>query len=242
MRRILADLHIHTALSPCASSEMTPPAIVERAIGIGLEMIAICDHNTAGNTAATEEAAGEDIAVIAGVEITTSEEVHVLGLFPNVEAACALSAELLSTLPEADSSSERMQVLMNSRGEILGTETRMLAASTSYDLSESIDIIKRYRGLAIAAHLNRPSFSVLSQLGFFPKDAGFDAVEILSGVRSSSSMRENGIPHLPVLTSSDSHFLSDIGTYFNVFEINEPSFSELVLAIEGISGRRRCPA
>ena len=81
MKRFLADLHIHTALSPCAEEEMTPAAIVRQAIRKGLAIIAICDHNTAGNTIAVQEAAGKDITVIAGMEITTVEEVHVIGLF-----------------------------------------------------------------------------------------------------------------------------------------------------------------
>ena len=87
VRSILADLHIHTALSPCADGEMTPPAIVHEAVMKGLGMIAICDHNSAANTEAVQKAAGGLLTVIAGMEITTAEEVHVIGLFPTVQSA-----------------------------------------------------------------------------------------------------------------------------------------------------------
>jgi len=32
MNRLAADMHVHTVLSPCASREMTPPAIVREAV------------------------------------------------------------------------------------------------------------------------------------------------------------------------------------------------------------------
>ncbi|MCX5758981.1 MAG: PHP domain-containing protein, partial [Candidatus Hydrogenedentes bacterium] len=99
MRRFAADLHIHTALSACADDDMTPPAIVAAALEQGLDMIAICDHNSAGNAAAVQAAAGDALAVIAGMEITTAEEAHVLGLFPDAASAEAAGQEVRDTLP-----------------------------------------------------------------------------------------------------------------------------------------------
>ena len=217
MKCILADLHIHTALSPCASEEMIPRAIVREAIRKGLDMIAICDHNTAGNTAAVKKAAGKDITVIAGMEITTAEEVHVLGLFPDPGAACAVGEKILSTIPEM--------------------ETKMVAASSGFNLSDSIDIIRSHNGLAVAAHLDRPSFSVISQLGMIPEDITFDAIEISGAGVSSSRVTEFGSFGMPLLSSSDSHFLDDIGSFYTALKVLEPTFKELVLALRGISGR-----
>ncbi len=109
LRRISADLHIHTALSPCGSEEMTPPAIVAAALEAGLDMIAICDHNTAGNAAAVQEAAaaqaaagGPPLVVLAGMEVASAEEAHVVGLFPDAAAAERAAAEVRAVLPQAD--------------------------------------------------------------------------------------------------------------------------------------------
>ena len=102
MNVCFADLHVHTALSPCADDEMTPPAIVAAALAEGLAMIAVCDHNSARNVAAVQEAAGERLAVLAGMEITTAEECHVVGLFPDASAAQAAGAEVGASLAPVD--------------------------------------------------------------------------------------------------------------------------------------------
>lgn len=240
MKRFLADLHIHTALSPCAEEEMTPPAIVQRAIHEGLAMIAICDHNTGGNTTATKEAAGTDITIIAGMEIATVEDIHVIGLFPNSKTAAEVGETILATLPDLTDDSRRFgeQTFIDAKGNVLGSETKMLAASSMVKLSDSIHIIKQYNGLAVAAHIDRRAFSVISQLGMFPKDVHFDAIEISAAAVRTSRVSEFTAFGLPVIASSDSHFLSDIGTCYTVFEIVEPSFCELALALRGIGGRR----
>jgi predicted metal-dependent phosphoesterase TrpH len=99
---MLADLHVHTALSPCGDDEMSPPAIVDAALAAGLDMIAVCDHNAAGNAAAVGEAAGSRLTVISGIEITTAEEVHVVGPLPHRRAAANAADEVRETLPVAD--------------------------------------------------------------------------------------------------------------------------------------------
>jgi PHP family Zn ribbon phosphoesterase len=241
VKRFAADLHIHTALSPCASQEMTPSAIVDTAVQRGLAMIAVCDHNSAGNAAAVQQAAGNEIAVLAGMEITTSEEAHVIGLFPDAAAARAASQPIRETLPEVDADTFRRfgsQLFMDAQGRVVGEETKLLAAASGLGLSETVHLIKRYGGIAVAAHLDRPSFSVLSQLGVFPVDAGFDAVEISAATALSARSAEFASFNVPVVTGSDAHFLSDVGTCRTVFEMSGPSFDELLEALRGTGGRR----
>ncbi len=241
MKRFAADLHIHTALSPCASEEMTPSAIVDAAIQRGLAMIAVCDHNAAGNVAAVQQAARNRIAVLAGIEITTSEEAHVIGLFPDAAAANAASQPIRETLPDVDPGTRRRfgdQLFMDAQGGVVGEETRLLAAASGLGLSETVQLIKRHGGIAVAAHIDRPSFSVLSQLGVFPVDAGFDAVEISAATALSARKAEFASFDLPVVAASDAHFLSDVGTCRTVFEMSGPRFEELVEALRGTGGRR----
>ena len=105
MNEFQADLHIHTTLSPCGSPEMTPPRVLESARLAGLDLIAICDHNAAGNVQAFIEAArGMNLAVIAGMEITTAEEIHILGLFPEPLLAQRVADRVQATLPDAEKS------------------------------------------------------------------------------------------------------------------------------------------
>ena len=259
MKSFLADLHIHTGLSPCAAEEMTPPAIVETAIERGLAMIAICDHNAAGNTAATLMAGWDRLCVLAGVEITTAEEVHVLGLFPGPIAALAAAAEVQETLPVADEAYRARfgeQRIMNAEGRVTHREPKMLAVAARLDLSATVALIHRHHGVAVAAHVNRPSFSVISQLGLFPDDAGFDAIEVFTpctgavprkvaapGAKNSDraasapAWQEYAQLGLPVFASSDAHFLGDIGRSCTVCEMEDATFDEFVLALHGVAGR-----
>lgn len=240
MKSFLADLHIHTALSPCAAEDMTPPAIVQAALDSGLAMIAICDHNAAGNTAATQAAAGPRIAVLAGMELTTAEEVHVLGLFPDAAHAAAAAAAVGATLPQADDAYYQRfgpQRQLDAQGQIVGFEQHMLAFASTFELSDAVELIHRFAGVAVAAHVNRPSFSVISQLGLFPPGAGFDAIEVFSAPGFPSRVADFAGYGLPVLTSSDSHFLGDVGSTCSTFEMQAPTFAELVLALRGVDGR-----
>jgi predicted metal-dependent phosphoesterase TrpH len=227
VRSFAADLHIHTALSPCAAEEMTPPAIVARAIELGLAMIAVCDHNSAGNAAAVQEAAGDRLAALAGIEVTTAEEIHVLGLFPDAAAAEAVGREVQATLP-ARAREDR----------------RLLSSGCGLGLSDTVDLIHRHGGLAVAAHVDRPTFSVVAQLGFFPQDAGFDAVEVSAAARrrlAASQIPDSRfqIPEgLPAVCGSDAHSLEELGAGRTVLEVEEPSFGELALALRGVGGRR----
>jgi len=236
-----ADIHIHSALSPCASVEMTPPAIVRAALEKKLAMIAICDHNSSGNSAAIQKAAAGLLTVLPGIEITTAEEVHVVGLFDNARAASAVAEKALATLPEKGKEPDKMfggQHLMDAKGNSVGREVKMLAAATSFTLNEAISLIRENGGLAIAAHVDRPHFGVISQLGFFPEDAEFDAIEISrAGVRASRDKEFLSLG-LPMIASSDSHFLLDVGSAMTIFEMRKPTFEELALALKGEGERR----
>lgn len=239
-----ADLHIHTALSPCASEEMTPPAIVRTALERGIDVIAVCDHNTAGNVGAVRQAAeisGARLAVLPGMEIASLEEVHVVGLFPDLPAAETVAERLSSLLPPADDhyySYFGEQSLMDAEGRTVGMENASLAMAVPLDLTETVELVHSHGGLAIAAHVDRKSFSVFSQLGFFPSDAGFDGIEVSRHVTDGSPrLEELSALGLPVFGASDSHFLDEIGTGAASLRAVEPTFAELVLAVAGVGGR-----
>lgn len=240
MKRVLADLHIHTALSPCASDEMTPSAIVAAARKKGLGIIAICDHNTAGNVWAVQQAARGKLAVLPGIEIETAEKAHVLGIFPSISAARAVSETVCATLGKADDAYYRkfgLQMVMDAAGKIVGSEPKMLAAASTFTLVETVSLIHRGGGLAIASHVDRSKQSVLSQFGLFPDDVGLDAIEVSPFCREKHQRDKFVAFGLPVITASDSHYLEDVGKVSVSLEIREPSFDEFRLALSGSAGR-----
>lgn len=234
------DLHVHTCLSPCASPDMYPGAIVERAIARGIDMIAICDHNAADNVPYVLEAArGRGISVIPGMEITSREEVHVLALLKSTEALMELAAVVNAHL--AGTNREEIfgcQAIVNSRDEVEGFSDRFLLGATDLSLADIVNLIHDLRGLAVAAHIDRPSFSIVSQLGFIDKTYGFDALEI-SPSQDAQKARSffPGLGDFPLLTSSDAHHINDIGRVVTTFHLGEATFEELKLALGGFSGR-----
>ena len=123
-------------------------------------------------------------------------------------------------------------------GAPAGEERAALARATPLAIDEVVDLVHRHGGLAVAAHIDRRSFGVIGQLGLFPHEAGFDAVElsrhVAPGSEAAAAFREYG---LPILHSSDSHYRDDIGAARTTLHVMASSFAELVLALHGADGR-----
>ncbi len=234
-----ADLHIHSCLSPCGELEMSPLRIAERAKDVGLDLIAVCDHNSAENAEAVLEACSKrNLSVIAGMEITTSEEIHIVGLFPDVSAALAAQEVVYENLPgKNDEDVFGIQVVANSDDEVEGFNSRLLIGATALNLQEVIDLIHNKGGLAIAAHIDRASFSLISQLGFIPEGLELDGVEVAS-TADYGDFVDQGTKQWTVLTSSDAHRLEEIGSKRTTIYAAEPTFNEVGLALRGAEGRR----
>jgi hypothetical protein len=181
------------------------------------------------------------------MEITTLEEVHVVGLFPDTACAAEAAEEVRADLPlwkaltafgPGDSLRRPEQEIVDAEGRPAGYEEKMLAAASGFSLCRAVDLIREHGGLAVAAHVDRKAFSVPGQLGFFPPDVRFDALEIsAAGAARGRAAHFAGIG--PVLvSSSDSHFLSDLGASMTALEMEQASFPELCLALAGRDGRR----
>ncbi len=234
------DLHIHTCLSPCAELDMHPMALVQRAIGAKLDMIAICDHNSSANVSYVIKAAQtKNLKVLPGMEITTSEEVHLLAIFDALSNLILLQNIIDQHLTgENDEERFGVQAIVNENGEVEGISHQLLIGATDLSLDTLIGYIHQLDGLAIAAHIDRESFSVLSQLGFIDDKADFDALEItpLTGFERAR-IKYSELGKFPFIVSSDSHFIKDIGKTCTRMKLLEPTFSELKMALKQQHGR-----
>ena len=181
MSRLGYDLHIHSCLSPCGDTDMTPANIAGMAALNGLEVVALTDHNTARNCPAflkwTEH---YGLIGIPGMELCTSEEVHVVCLFPELEQADAFSRHVGGLLPSIPNNSRAFgrQLLMDSGDTVLGEETHLLAGAADIGLQEVPELVASFGGLAYPAHIDRPSNSLLSQLGLWDPDLRFPLAEV----------------------------------------------------------------
>jgi PHP family Zn ribbon phosphoesterase len=234
MKELRADLHIHTCLSPCAELEMVPTAIVKEARSRGLDVIGICDHNSAENVAAVARAGKrESVSVIPGIEITTREEVHILGLFGAEKDVLGIQALVYANLAgENDQDTFGPQVVVDEWDDVTGLNTKLLIGATVLPLEDVVEAIHDFGGLAIAAHIDREGFGILGQLGFIPPGVTFDALEI----SPRATFRE--WEDYPVVTSSDAHVLRDIGKSSTRFMANEGSVEEIGKALVKEGGRK----
>ena len=241
MKTFQADLHIHTCLSPCSELDMNPREIVDRARERGLDIIAITDHNSAENVEATCRAAqGTGITVWGGMEITSSEEVHVLALFEGQEALKRMQDMVYEHLPplENDEQFYGQQVIVNEFKEVMGFNRRLLIAATGLNAQRILDVIASLGGISVASHIDRQAFSILSQLGFIPEDLRFNALELSPNVsRTEAESRFASLKRFPWVSFSDAHHIMDIGRRATTLLIKEPTLDEMRQALTDSGGR-----
>jgi hypothetical protein len=221
---------------------MTPQKIVAQAQRLKLGMIAITDHNSAENVGAVIKAAATtDLVVIPGLEITTAEETHILGLFGSLASALAMQELVYEHLTLGDNDEELfgLQVVANELDEVEGMCTRLLIGATDLSVDLVVDAIRELGGIAVAAHIDRESYSLISQLGFIPPNLKLAAVDI-SRQLTLREARARFVEYqdYAFLSTSDAHDLSQLGSNPVQLLMAGEDFDELVLALAGRDGRR----
>ena len=241
LKRFEADLHIHTCLSPCGESSMSPRRIVEQAKLKGLDIIGICDHNSAENVVCAKKVgAKEGLAVIGGIEVTSQEEAHILAFFDEDKDLFELANLIYENLPGINN--ERVfgqQIVVNEHDEVLGFNKRLLIGATVLPLHQIVDRIHSLSGLAIASHIDRESFSIIGQLGFIPDGLELDGLEVSPRLSLKKAQFEFGETFdFPLVTFSDAHTLEDVGKSFTCLLIEEANVKEIRKALSGEDGRK----
>ena len=241
LKEFRADLHIHTCLSPCGDLGMSPAEIVRQAVERGIQIVAVCDHNTTENSAAVIKAArGRGLTVLPGMEITTREEVHIAALFENMADALAMQMLIYDNLEgENDAKIFGRQPVVDADGLVLGFNPRLLIGATKLSIEETVNAIHSHKGLAIAAHIDREGFGIIGQLGFIPRGLKLDALEISPNLEiATARIRFDKYRGYPFLRSSDAHCLEDVGQGTTVFLLEQASLEELRMALKLKGGRK----
>ncbi len=241
MHTYLAELHVHTVLSPCADVEMIPPLIVQEAVQRGIRLIAITDHNASANVKAVQKAAaGRNLVVLPGMELQTREEVHLLCLFDSTDQLDIWQQEVDRLLPDIANRPEYFgeQFIVDETGEFLRREPRLLLTSANLSLEDAVKDVTRLGGMVIPAHVDRKVFGMIANLGFIPADVDLPALEISQSLDIDLACQV--FPQLagyPLIQSGDVHHLAD---FLGVTElqIERPIISEIRLALAGQAGRR----
>lgn len=228
---IRADLHIHTTLSPCGDLDMSPATIIHMAKEKELDVIGITDHNSTRQSGIIRDYGKEKgILVLTGAEVTTQEEVHCLAFFEHDEALNEFQHYLDIHLPDIQNNPDKFgyQVVADIQDEIVYEEPKLLISALDQTIEEVNKMVRSLNGIFIPAHIDKSRFSILSQLGFVPRDLDYDALEI-----SPNTTREGFLSLHPELKqsafiqSSDAHYPEDIGKVFTLLQPSNLTFEAI---------------
>jgi hypothetical protein len=217
---------------------MIPINIIRKTLEMGDGIIAITDHNAVGNVSSVISAGlkyAPEMTILPGIEITSKEEVHILGIFPSIENAGSIEKvvqEHLAGFHNKDYIFD--QLIVDEDANFIRYDEHFLLGATDFTIEEITEIIHSFNGIAIPAHIDRESFGLIYTLGFFPSDLNVDAVEISKFATKEEIVRLKTMlpPDLPIIFSSDAHFLDDFISPRTSIALEEKSFDALKMAFK----------
>ncbi len=228
MNRYYYDLHIHSCLSPCGDDDNTPNNIAGMASLCGLNIIALTDHNSTANCPAFFEAAKRyGIIAVAGMELTTSEDIHIICLFEKLDDAMAFGKKIdeykIPIKNRADIFGN--QLILDGEDNIIGEEENLLINATMLSVTEVPQLVAEFGGICYPAHIDRQSNGIISVLGAFPESPTFNCVEFHDGSKADEYIEKYSLADKKIIVSSDAHNLESIRDKENYFEIDDEPYS-----------------
>lgn len=230
--RLYYDLHLHSCLSPCGDDDMTPWNLVNMAKLLGLDIIALTDHNSCGNCRSAMKV-GESIGitVVPGMELCTAEEVHCICLFEDIEKAEGFGEYVKTTMPPVKNRKEIFgnQLLMDGADGVFGQEEILLTTASSISIDSLPGLVREYGGVCLPAHIDRESYSILSSLGDFPPELEVNAFELTPKADEKYYFENYGyLTGKKLLRSSDAHYLENMREKEFYLDLEENSASALI--------------
>jgi len=232
------DLHMHSALSPCGDNDMTPNNIVNMAILKGIDIISVTDHNSTANLPAFSRIAVENgIMLLPGIEVQTREEIHMLCYFKTVDEAAEFGNIIYSKLPDIKNDEEAFgqQLIVDHLDNTVGKLDKLLLSSANISIDGLSDLVRVFKGVCIPAHVDRSSYSIISNLGFIPDNLGIKTVEISRNATASSVILNFPyLKNLRITRSSDAHYLWDISEKENFISIQYLTLTNVLDYLRGL--------
>lgn len=231
MNKYYYDLHVHSCLSPCGDDDNTPNNLAGMAAVCGLQIMALTDHNTCKNCPAFFAAAKKNgIIAVAGMELTTAEDVHIICLFEELSDAMRFSDEIEARRIKIENRKDIFgnQFIMDENDEVIGVEENLLSNATTITVDEAPDLVSGYGGICYPAHIDREANGIVATLGVFPEFPYFPCAEFHDSDRILQYCEKFPIiSDKPHVVSSDAHYLWDISGRLNKFELEGGSAEEV---------------
>ncbi len=213
MSRYYYDFHVHSCLSPCADDDNTPNNLAGMAALCGINIMALTDHNSCKNCPAFFEAAKRNgIIPIAGMELTTSEDIHLVCLFPELSAALEFDKVIDPFRTPFPNRVDIFgyQMIMDGDDNVIGTEKNFLPVATAVDINSAVSLVKKHGGICYPAHIDRQANGIISILGTLPVNPEFSCVEFHSTENREEYTKLYSLENKRILVGSDTHYLTDI--------------------------------
>ncbi|MDR0496619.1 MAG: PHP domain-containing protein [Treponema sp.] len=204
---LLADFHNHSCLSPCGSLDLSPRMLADLAVLRGVKVLALTDHNSSLNCPAFAKVCPpRGVLPLFGMEATTQEEIHILCLFTSLEASLAFNEYAYSILlPFLNNPAKTGdQVYVDDEDSIEGEVEYYLVNPLELTVDTIGAKVADYGGIVIPAHVDRPAFSMTSQLGVMV-DGPWTAVEC-TRLPATINLEQMDTLGYPLITSSDAHY------------------------------------
>lgn len=239
-KTIFYDFHLHSCLSPCGDEDMTPNNIVNMSKLKGLDAIAVTDHNSCGNCAAAMSVGRRaGLLVIPGMELCTSEDIHVVCLFSSLDGALAFEKEVKASMPKVKNRPEIYgeQLVLDDTDNVVGKEDNLLIVASGIGVNSVLTLCRSFGGTAFPAHSDKRANGIIEILGAIPPEAGFKTAELSAACDEKAFVSENPtLRGLNILKDSDAHYLWDISERENSLNLKDDSIGDIIAYIDGISG------
>lgn len=231
MGRYYYDLHTHSALSPCADDDNTPNNLLGMASISGINILALTDHNSTKNCPAFFDAAKRyGIIPVAGMELTTSEDIHVVCLFERLSDALSFGKYVDSRLVRIENRPDIFgtQYVFDEEDNVIGEEPYLLSNATEISIEDVTELVGKYNGICYPAHIDRDSNGIIATLGTLPKNLNFSCVEFRNPEKIEEYTKKYFIADKTAIVSSDAHCLTDIRDKEFYFDIDGEATPEQI--------------
>ncbi len=229
MNRYYYDFHIHSCLSPCADNDMTPNNIAGMAAIAGLQIVALTDHNSCRNCPAFFAAAKKNgIIPIAGMELTTAEDIHVVCLFECLDDALRFNNEVDKRRVRIKNRTDIFgdQLLTDENDNVIGQEEDLLSNATMISIEEAPALVETFGGICFPAHIDREANGIVATLGVFPEEEDFQCAEFHDMSRAEAYVKRFPVlESMTLVSGSDAHYLWDIRDAEHSFELSDEPYS-----------------
>lgn len=237
-KKLYYDFHLHSCLSPCGDADMTPNNIVNMGKLKGLDAIAVTDHNSCGNCgSAMRVGKREGIIVLPGMELCTSEDVHVVCLFASLDGALAFEKEVKASMPKVKNRPDIYgeQLMLDDMDNVIGKEDNLLIVASKIGVNDVLPLCRKFGGTAFPAHADKTTNGIIEILGAIPPEAGFTSAELSQSCDDKSFVKSNPcVQGLNILKNSDAHYLWDISERNNCLTIKSDSANDIIAYIDGL--------